>query len=256
MVPLGQQPRWRASMPSETGDLKAAGDCLPEDALTAQPDAVAVECGACGYPLRVGVCEKCAEDKDKELAAQRQHMADLGGQRPYNSFTLDKYLVTATNRAVVDALRAFDPAKDNFYLLGPTGTGKSHLAVAVARLFWPKLRPLVRKPTEVTREARPNGRPGTSTEADTIGKYARCRVLVLDDLGVERDSQFTHQVFYEIIEGRCLAERNGLILTSNLGLNDLAKKLGDDRITSRLNGLCKLLDLTGEPDRRAAWQAT
>ena len=74
-------------------------------------------------------------------------------------------------------------------------------------------------------------------------------VLVIDDLGIGRDTEFAFQTLYEIVDGRYMAMKGGLIVTSNLSLDDLAAKLGDDRIPSRLASMCKVIRMTGADKR-------
>ena len=76
------------------------------------------------------------------------------------------------------------------------------------------------------------------------------RCLVIDDLGVGRSTEFSNQIIYEIIERRANAMRNGLIITSNLSLDEFAQKSGDDRLPSRIMGLCRRIKITSEKDMR------
>ena len=63
------------------------------------------------------------------------------------------------------------------------------------------------------------------------------------------DTEYSMSIFYEILDGRLMQKQNGLIITSNLSLNELAVKMGDDRITSRIAGMCRVISLGGD-DRR------
>ena len=70
---------------------------------------------------------------------------------------------------------------------------------------------------------------------------------MIDDLGAEKTTDFVRQTLYYIVNER---EQNELpiIVTSNYTLKDLAAKF-DERISSRLAGMCKQVKLTGT-DRR------
>lgn len=46
-----------------------------------------------------------------------------------------------------------------------------------------------------------------------------------------------------------MQETGGLIITSNLSLDNLRARFADDRLTSRIAGMCKILEITGA-DRR------
>lgn len=67
--------------------------------------------------------------------------------------------------------------------------------------------------------------------------------LVLDDLGVEKQTDFVKEITYYIINEREV--NNGkIMITSNKGLEHL-----EDRIASRIAGMCEVLYFSGE-DRR------
>jgi DNA replication protein DnaC len=78
------------------------------------------------------------------------------------------------------------------------------------------------------------------------------RILVLDDLGTAKYTEFLCSIIYEIIEDRYQNHPGGLIVTSNLSLCDLAETMGDDRVSSRLAELCrgKIFSMVGETDHR------
>ena len=68
-------------------------------------------------------------------------------------------------------------------------------------------------------------------------------VLFIDDLGVEKNTDFVKEITYFIINEREANEKD-LIITSNLGLEDL-----EQRVASRIAGMCKIIRLKGK-DRR------
>ena len=84
-------------------------------------------------------------------------------------------------------------------------------------------------------------------EESVVEKYSRCPVLVLDDLGVEKTTDWALQTLYIILNNR-YSNFMQTIITSNLTIEEIGSKLGD-RIASRIAGMCKILKLTGR-DRR------
>jgi DNA replication protein DnaC len=69
----------------------------------------------------------------------------------------------------------------------------------------------------------------------------------MDDLGVEKTSEWSMQTLYTITDWRYRELRQTLV-TSNLTLDEIAGKVGD-RIASRIAGMCKVVELKGK-DRR------
>lgn len=93
------------------------------------------------------------------------------------------------------------------------------------------------------------GSPSELTEKELINYYTNTPFLILDDLGIEKVSDWTLQTLYLILNRRYEeSDERFTIITSNLGLDAISKKL-DDRIGSRINGMCKILSLKGK-DRR------
>ena len=76
-------------------------------------------------------------------------------------------------------------------------------------------------------------------EQEIMSRYSKIPVLGIDDIGIEKHTEFVIGVIYEIIDYRYMNRPGGLIVTSNLSLSELAQKLGDDRIPSRLAQMCK-----------------
>jgi DNA replication protein DnaC len=78
------------------------------------------------------------------------------------------------------------------------------------------------------------------TENDLIEKYSEIPFLVLDDFGVEKITDWSFQLLYIIINRRYENEKK-TIFTSNFSLQELAERLGDDRIPSRIQQMCKVV---------------
>jgi DNA replication protein DnaC len=169
-------------------------------------------------------------------------------------------------------------------LLGGVGSGKTHLAAALLLELYLALRIAERDrvvasastdgtaPPEwissQTLGSRQAAKAATSFLFDSVPSLAQesreaatdgslgkvidacCkpRLLVLDDLGASRDSQFLEDVLYLIVSHR-YNEMLPTIYTTNLSLELLAQRIGE-RIVSRINGTCLILNL-GNVDRRA-----
>lgn len=73
------------------------------------------------------------------------------------------------------------------------------------------------------------------------------KVFVLDDIGVEKVSEFVEEFMYMLIN-RQYEKVYPIVITSNLPLSQLAEKLGD-RILSRIKEMCEIIEIKGE-DRR------
>ena len=138
-------------------------------------------------------------------------------------------------------------------LVGPTGTGKTHAAYATLRLLSESRRSTVTWRAASTAvffgDQRP--RPGQSAH-DSEGafeRYAKAPVLLLDDLGATKNSEWTEETLYRLIDHRythCLPS----VFTTNVPPGDLGERLGE-RIASRLTEMCRQVPLLGGDRRKA-----
>ena len=172
---------------------------------------------------------------------------------------LDEMLraIGVPSRFLRATVKRLESLTDSLYITGHKGTGKTHMAAAIIREIVIDKTPYHRHSScrwvsvpDLLLKIRATFRDGAEqTEQEIIERYSECRRLVLDDLGVEKTTEWSLQTLYMIIDRRYREERQ-TIITSNLSLDELADKL-DDRIASRLSELCRVVVLSG-PDRRLA----
>lgn len=133
-------------------------------------------------------------------------------------------------------------------LAGPTGTGKTHNAYAALRLLSHSRRSTVTWRAASTAvffgDQRPQ--PGRDTEGN-YQLYATAPVLLLDDLGATKNTEWTEETLYRVIDHRythCLPS----IFTTNVPPGGMGERLGE-RTASRLAEMCRSVVLVGG-DRR------
>ena len=78
------------------------------------------------------------------------------------------------------------------------------------------------------------------TEQDMMDAFGDSHLLVLDDFGVEKISDWAYQLLYMLINRR-YSNLKTTIFTSNFDLEQIAQQLGDDRLTSRIQHMCVVL---------------
>jgi DNA replication protein DnaC len=81
-------------------------------------------------------------------------------------------------------------------------------------------------------------------ESDLFTKYSEVDILILDDFGGERITEWSYGIFYEIIDFRH-SNMKKTLFTSNFNLPKLAERLGDDRIPSRIQEMCEIFEKEG-----------
>lgn len=96
-----------------------------------------------------------------------------------------------------------------------------------------------------------NLRPRAGVDSEVVfQRYARTSVLVLDDVGASKTTEWTEEINYRLVNHRYENELPTLF-TSNLPPKDLAGMVGD-RVASRLIEMAQPVALMGEDRRRAS----
>ncbi|MFF5718988.1 ATP-binding protein [Streptomyces buecherae] len=117
-------------------------------------------------------------------------------------------------------------------MAGVVGAGKTHQAYgAVRRLVQSGVGVRWRATTAADLYAELRPRPGVDSERE-LAAVSRCPLLIIDDLGAAKSSEWVEEVTYRLINRRYNYELPTLI-TTNLAIKDLRTYLGD-RVTSRL----------------------
>jgi len=170
---------------------------------------------------------------------------------------------TDSHREAVEKARRFAdrfPVVDKgLFLLGHPGVGKTHLAVAVLKLVIQTkgARGLFYDTRELLRLIRSTYNPLVHTaEMDVLRPVMQADLLVLDDLGAEKTSEWVEETLNLIVNTR-YNERRATLFTSNYEIKEdvsdpdaLAVRVGF-RMWSRLHEMCEFMTLGG-PDFRVA----
>lgn len=158
----------------------------------------------------------------------------------------------ADHPAVVRWARSYIADRDragSLLLLGPAGTGKTHQSYGALRMIAESGRPPIawRAVSAVDLYAALRPRAGVDTEG-VFEQYTALDLLLLDDLGAAKDSAFTEDVTYRLINHRY--ERGlPLLVTTNLRAGEIKNAVGD-RTASRLAAMCTQVVLDGNDRRR------
>jgi DNA replication protein DnaC len=133
----------------------------------------------------------------------------------------------------------------NLFLYGAYGTGKTHLAVAIARelLLQGKTLLFTSVPRLLFDIRKAFNRDADDTEAFYIDKYSTCPFLILDDFGQEKSTEYARQTLDYIIYERDNHLRP-TVITSNFSLDEITEKM-NGRISSRLAGMGKVVLFKG-----------
>ena len=144
----------------------------------------------------------------------------------------------------------FGGEEKNLLLIGPTGTGKTHISTSIAKV-------LIEKGVEVLYDSAQNIVSAFEKDKFKSGygaydpegtKYLECELLILDDLGTEFVSQFTVSCLYNLLNTR-MNKGLATVISTNLSPAELSEKY-EDRIYSRIVGQDSRILLFKGKDRR------
>lgn len=207
--------------------------------------AACAECSGSGFVLtdRGALRCKCQQ----EIEVQRAFVMARIPRKFLGKSLSTFHAKAARQKEVLQGARGFEKTfignhHDNpgkgLLLTGKEGTGKTHIAVAILKdviakgytgLYWnvPELF------LELRRRMNDNGE---ENEAELFDHSSRVDLLVLDDLGAERTSEYVLDRLYVLINGRYQNDR-ATIITTNRSIAELRQQIGP-RITSRICEMC------------------
>lgn len=247
-----------------------------KDVLAAFKEEMPSQCEICGSGVEVIVnpitlavityCPFCYEKKEREKKSTRMEAVKKSVAERIDIYLRKRGVPRRfLNARVTDFPARWQKLRENkegVLLTGSRGVGKTHLAVALMReiiLDTPPVNqgdaykidiqkmPLFISVPELLLEIRDTFGGNEISEKGIIDKYGWADVLILDDLGVEKTSDWVLQTLYTIMDRRYREELR-TVITSNLSIEEIQEKL-DDRIASRIVGMCRVCILQGR-DRR------
>jgi len=221
--------------------------------ILSECEKVAARCAAdnadhLSYLLRL--CELELIEREQKAAQRRLKAARFPTAKLLDEFDFSAR-PSVNKPLVLDLVRGdYLTRRENILLVGPSGTGKTHLATALGMAacaqgkrvrFW--------RVTELITTLR---------EADQERQLLRMRshltkldLLILDEFGYVPTSKAGAELLFDVIA--TAYERSSVILTTNLPFENWTEILGNERLTGaaldRLTHRCHILETSGESYR-------
>lgn len=247
------------------------GDYIGQDGL--------VYCGKCNTPRQkrlivpVGIfsdgrekivsclckCRAEAENRRKEQEKYQQEMMRLQRMRDaslmdskYRDARFSNYQVNSHNqkayRLAVNYSKRFDRMfSENQGLIfhGPVGTGKSFTSACIANELLDNSTSVI-----MTSFVKILQNIQKQDEAEYIAMLNSAKLLILDDLGTERNTDYALEKVYNIIDSRSRVSKP-MVLTTNLSLDEMmdATDIRYKRIYDRILETCYPVEISGDSFR-------
>ncbi len=210
-------------------------------------------------------CQCEQEHQEREAAEQeahrrRQAVADLKG-RGFTDPAMREWTFANDNgkcpqmkhaRFYIEHWEQMKAENIGYLLWGGVGTGKSYFAGCIANALMER-----EVAVRMTNFALILNDLTANFEGrnDYIARLCRAPLLILDDFGMERGTEYGLEQVYNVIDSR-YRSRRPLIVTTNLSLQDLQhpQDTAHARIYDRLLEMCAPIRFSGENFRRVTAQ--
>ena len=196
------------------------------------------------------LCELELIDRERRAAERRLKAARFPSHKTLDTF--DFASRPSVNKPLVLELARGEylGRRENLLLVGPSGTGKTHLATALGiavcglgkKVRFYRVTELITTVLEAKEERQ---------LLRTRGQLAKLDLLILDELGYVPASKAGAELLFDVIA--TAYERNSVLVTTNLPFENWPEVLGNERLTGaaldRLTHRCHILETKGESYR-------
>lgn len=190
--------------------------------------------------------------RDKRAEAERVKQARLPTYKSFEEFDTD--FQKGVTRQQLDTLASLEwiDSMFNLVLIGPPGTGKTHIALAIGnkavregyKVFFASMDSLMHllKTQEISQKS-----------AARVRWINKCDLVIIDEVGYLPVSKTEANFFFGLVSR--LYEHASVVITSNKGFTDWPELLGDPALATalldRLTHRCQILDFDDDSWRIA-----
>ncbi len=196
------------------------------------------------------LCELELIDRERRAGERRLKAARFPSHKTLDTFDFKSR--PSVNKPLVLELAKGEylDRRENLLFVGPSGTGKTHLATALGiavcevgkKVRFYRVTELITALLEAKEERQ---------LLRTRGQLAKLDLLILDELGYVPASKAGAELLFDVIA--TAYERNSVFVTTNLPFENWTEVLGNERLTGaaldRLTHRCHILETKGESYR-------
>jgi len=198
------------------------------------------------------LCELELIERERRAALRRLKAARFPSHKTLEEFDF-KARPSVNKPLVLELVKGeYLDRRENLLLVGPSGTGKTHLATGLGiaacgqgrKVRFYRVTELITALLEAKEERH---------LLRTRGQLAKLDLLILDELGYVPASKAGAELLFDVIA--TAYERNSVVVTTNLPFEHWTEVLGNERLTGaaldRLTHRCHILETKGESYRLA-----
>ncbi len=199
---------------------------------------------------------RATESREKEMdvsLTQLQERARDGFtslSREDQKYTFEALTIIDQNRQIIGDMVRWDPTKTNKGALffGAVGTGKSHLCkCAINRWASERYRCKFTDIPSVLQKLKDAIDSKDTTVQFQVDKFITYDLLVLDDLGTEKSTEWAYEKLFSIFDTRMRLGKH-TFFTTNLTLKEMQTQYGP-RIVDRIRSNCRVFPMMGKSFR-------
>ena len=214
----------------------------PKQMLLSRPDGQT-------YPVRIPCdCESKKRLQEKESREIREHQRQVNLLRQkafpgslYYDYTFEK---ASENISVIDLAKSYvkhfpemEAKGVGLVFWGGIGTGKTFVSGCIANALIDQ--EISCRMTSIPRIFHSMNGSTFEQKKEYLKSLNDCRLLIIDDMGTERNTEYSMELVYSIIDDRYV-NRSPMIVTTNLTLTELKDPPDREhgRIYSRIMNMC------------------
>lgn len=194
------------------------------------------------------VCKKC-EEAERAISLKAEEENRIVQRLNFSNLPIGLVSKTFENfdskhcKAQIERVLLNLQDGKGLYIFGRSGSGKTHIAAAIVNKIVKESISNIRfvQTIDLLLEIKKSFKSDEATELDIIEKYSKVPYLIIDDIGVEKPSDWSFSIFYKIINDRYVNKMQTFI-TSNFSLIELERRF-DERIASRIVEMCEVIKM-------------